>query len=236
MFNQRDKRLASEHELLQELVATSDLIQMESFSRRPFFPPEEYIITYHVRSIINIADDQSPIYGNLHRVKIVLPPGYPMTSAPKCFMLTQVWHPNIRFFGEHKGHICINKDVLGAWQTLDMLVEQIGEMLQYKNYHAVNEIPYPEDSEVARWVREYAEPNNIVNKRRGVFTDPQALLKPTDDWIKSRKKKISILIKGVTKQNKDLPTISPDSSPNNPSELAEREKLKRKIVIKKRKI
>lgn len=235
MYTIRDKRLAMEFDLLRDLVSTSDLIQIEPITKRYGFPPEEYIITYTVHSIVNINYDQSPVYGDVHRVRIVLPPGYPMAGSPSCFMLTSVWHPNIRFYGEHKGHICINKDVLGSWQTLDMLVEQIGEMLQYKNYHAINEIPYPEDAEVARWIREYAEPRDIVNKYKKIFTDSRSLLNPTEEWLASRRKKVAIIIKGkinyLTNAKEDESTKPLASEPQFPLNPVHKPKVK--ITIKK---
>lgn len=185
----RARRLAKEHEWLDDYCRNSDLVRYEVAKQRPGFPPEEYRIYYKLRSITHILPDGSPQYGNEHVARISLPTGYPMTSSPVCYMETPVWHPNIRSSGEYRGHICINKEVLGHWHTLDMLVEQIGEMLQYKNYHALNEIPFPEDSEVAKWVREHAEPKGIVSKIRGIFTDSRPLQKPSPDWLEKRQRK-----------------------------------------------
>jgi ubiquitin-protein ligase len=184
----RQVRLAKEYELLRELCDNSDLISYEVTRQIPGLSPEEYLIHYRVRTIVSLDQMNTPVYGGYHTAKITLPPGYPMTSAPICYMTTPVWHPNIKSSGHYRGHICINKNVLGAWQTLDMLVEQIGEMLQYKNYHALNEQPYPEDAEVAKWVLTVAEPQGIVSKKHG--TDDRPLLRPSPDWASRRRNTI----------------------------------------------
>jgi ubiquitin-protein ligase len=188
------KRLALDKFMLDELCESSDLIEAKALNGNENLPPTEYEITYHVRSITGIEEDKSPIYGDRHVAKISLPAGYPMVSPPSCYMLTDLWHPNIRYSGNLKGHICINAQVLGTWHTLDLLILQIGEMLQYKNYHAIKMQPYPEDPIVAQWVQEYAEPNEIVDKTKFISVDNRPLYKASQAWLNSRKQnKISIL-------------------------------------------
>lgn len=196
----RTKRLEMELQLLEELCSNSDFIDFEIINQREGIPPDKYRIHYKVKSIIGINEGGEPIYANKHTAKITLPGGYPITSAPLCFMETNTWHPNIRAKGEAKGHICINDYVLGHWYTIDLLVKQIGEMLQYKNYHAEHIIPYPEDVEVAEWVREYAEPRKIVNKKKGIAIDNNILVKPSKKWMNSRDRKSRIKIRGIKKR------------------------------------
>jgi hypothetical protein len=63
---------------------------------------------------------------------------------------------------------------------LDDLCRQMFEMVQYKNYHAdESRPPYPLDHEVAKWVRDVAEPRGIVNKDLGIFVDNRPFVKPT---------------------------------------------------------
>lgn len=197
--NPRDNRLAKEHELLDDFCSQSKLVDYEAVPRKGGLPPERYIITYYVRSIIGIDEDKSPIYGDEHIAEIVIPPEYPLGGQPSCYMKTPVWHPNIKFDGRFAGKICVNKKALGHWHTMNMMAERIGEILQYKNYYAINEPPYPEDANVATWVRQYAEPNGIVNKERGIFVDDRPLLETSQEWLESRKKKIQITIIGRRK-------------------------------------
>jgi len=176
----RQQRLAREHELLHELCERSDKVFYEPVERIGTLPPEAYKITYKVRSIVEIDEDDEPIYAYEHKVYIKFPPDYPgPTGKPDCKTLTQVWHPNIRFHTEPKGRICVNDKVLGAWHSLDNLVILIGEILQYKNYHAIDTDPYPEDGTVAKWVREFAEPQGIISKTQA--TDNESLLKPIQE-------------------------------------------------------
>ncbi|RMG23320.1 MAG: hypothetical protein D6730_14680 [Bacteroidetes bacterium] len=175
--NPRDKRLATEHINVAEICAKSKKLSYEVIGEwGPRKPPEAYRITYHVKSIIGIDQNQQPQYGDRHVVEIRLPQGYPMTATARCRMLTDIWHPNIKSKGQFKGRICSNSKSFGKLYQLDDLILRIGEIIQYKNYHAVNTAPFPEDEEVARWVREVAEPQGWVNRGPGGAVDESHLL------------------------------------------------------------
>ena len=178
--NPRDNRLALEHQLLRALCNQSEVISYTAVERKGALPPEKYLISYKLKSIISIDNDQNPVFGYNHQAVITIPPEFPLGGQPICYMKTSLWHPNIKYSGHYAGRICINAQALGHWHTLDMLVLRIGQMLQYKNYHAINIQPYPEDAEVARWVREYAEPNDIVNREKRIFIDDTPLINPED--------------------------------------------------------
>lgn len=197
--NPRDNRLAKEHELLDDFCQQSNLVSYEAQMRRGKRPPDRYLFHYRVRSIVGIGSNQMPIYGEDHTAEIEISPQFPLGGQPSCKMLTPLWHPNIKFDGNFAGKICINAEALGSWHTIDMLAERIGEMLQYKNYHAINEPPYPEDAKAAQWVREFAEPNRIINKKLGIYIDDRPLLETSEEWLRSRKKKIQVTILGVRK-------------------------------------
>lgn len=198
----RTKRLEMEHQLMKDLVASSECIDFETVNQREGMPPEKYLVHFSLKSIVGIKQDNQPIYGHKHTARISLPQGYPITSAPSCYMVTPAWHPNIRFSGETKGHICINDFVIGHWYTIDMVVKQIGEMLQYKNYHALHILPYPEDTIVAKWVRDFAEPAKIVSLEKKIFIDDKILVKPSQKWVESRKKKSLIKILNYRKNKR----------------------------------
>jgi len=210
------QRLALDHDRLLALCKQSDLISFEVINPNKALPPEQYKITYAVKSIESINEDQSPNYSFHHVAEIKLPASYPAVP-PICYMRTESWHPNIRSSGSYKGRICINNKAIGFWQTLDMLVVQIGEMLQYKNYHALHVSPFPEDPIVAKWVREYAEPQGLLNSQKHIFVDERSLLSPSDEWVASRNKKAKITIISVkqkNKQKKDLDQTKNSSSIN----------------------
>lgn len=51
---------------------------------------------------------------------------------------------------------------MGVLASLKDLVLRVERYLKYQMYHAQNTYPYPEDQNVAEWVREEGEPNNWV--------------------------------------------------------------------------
>ena len=59
--------------------------------------------------------------------------------------------------------------------------------LKYKRYHAQNTYPYPEDQNVAEWVREEGEPNNWVHFNQEV-PEPAAPTVKESESIKSTEK------------------------------------------------
>jgi len=173
--NPRDKRLAIEHMSIDELCEQFDHIEYEVVGNRT--PPEAYLIHYSLKSIVGIDDEQNPVFGKKHTAEITLPRNYPMEPA-KCYMKTDIWHPNIKSDGRHKGRICGNTSGFGKNYSLYLLIQRIGEILAYKNYHAENTPPFPEDEKVARWVREYAEPKELVDKEKGILRDKPVEEKP----------------------------------------------------------
>lgn len=125
--------------------------------------PTEYEIRYRVRSIVGVKDGpapREPIFGDLHKMSIVLPNNYPSADGNPVFtFLSDVWHPNIRSSGTFKGHVCLTIKEMGVLASLRTLVLRVEMYLKYQMYHAQNIYPYPEDQGVAEWVREEAEPN-----------------------------------------------------------------------------
>jgi len=164
--NPRKKRLAQEHMGLDKICKNMNHISYELGARK--FPPDTYLVHYNVLSIQGIDKNQNPIYGNKHTVEIKIPLNYPM-EAVQCYMKTPIWHPNIKSKGVHKGRICSNTKRFGKNYNIGLLVQRIGEILAYQNYHAINTPPFPEDETVARWVREYAEPKGFINPEKGLI-------------------------------------------------------------------
>ena len=125
--------------------------------------PIEYEIWYRVKSIINVEDTpvpRKPIFGYLHKMSIVLPNNYPSADGNPIFTFrTDIWHPNIRSSGSFKGHVCLTIKEMGVLASLKDLVLRVERYLKYQLYHAQNTYPYPEDQNVAEWVREEGEPN-----------------------------------------------------------------------------
>ncbi|MBK6622501.1 MAG: hypothetical protein IPH04_19485 [Saprospirales bacterium] len=176
LFQQRREllRWAKEHESLSELkskVITWEVKETATILQIPVV----YHVHYHIRSIVGIDENENPIYGNHHICEISIPPTYPLQPC-KIYFITDVWHPNVKADGKFKGKICGNTTNFGRSYDLFQLVLRIGEILQYKNYHAEHTPPFPEDARVGKWVTEFAEPKGIVNQNKGIYVDETNLL------------------------------------------------------------
>lgn len=171
----RDARLWKEWKELDTLCAkrkaSSDNPRQPSLSyiirrKNVMGLPTEYEILYRVKSIVGVKGDtipREPIFGYLHKMSIVLPNNYPSADGNPIFTFrTDVWHPNIRYSGSFKGHVCLTIKEMGVLASLKDLVLRVERYLKYQLYHAQNTYPYPEDQNVAEWVREEGEPNGWV--------------------------------------------------------------------------
>ena len=58
--------------------------------------------------------------------------------------------------------MCLTIKEMGVLASLKDLVLRVEQYLKYQLYHAQNTYPYPEDQNVAEWVREEGEPNGWV--------------------------------------------------------------------------
>lgn len=148
--------------------------------------PVEYEIWYRVKSIIGLKENSTlrePVFGYLHKMSIVLPNNYPSADGNPIFtFLTDIWHPNIRYSGNFKGHVCLNSKGMGVLSSLSILVVRVEHYLKYLEYHAENTPPYPEDQTVAQWVREEGEPNGWIpfKQNDGDETEPEPEPKPVE--------------------------------------------------------
>lgn len=170
----RSARLQKEYTELMNLSKRGSrkggLINIEPINYKDGCPVEEYIITFTCKGIIGTKSNKEPIYGEFHQVKLMLGAEFP-EREPYLRWLTPIWHPNIEHLEPH--HVCTNN--IESWwpgRTLTDLVLTLGEMLQYKQYHAAWKAPFPLDPDAAKWVEEYAEPNSIMSKGKPVDKRP----------------------------------------------------------------
>jgi hypothetical protein len=166
-----ERRLAREHMLVDALCANHEGIHYKCIFPDQL-PPRDYRITFsNLSTIVNVDQDMLPIFGDTHILEIHLPASFP-TEAPVCYMVSEAWHPNIQSEqGLYQGRICGNTEGFGSHFSLDDLILRIESMLRYEIYHAELKFPYPEDENVARWVREYAEPLGIVKPGIGLIAN-----------------------------------------------------------------
>lgn len=163
----RMRRLRADHQRMMELDARSDLIDVKTVGPNP---PERYIVTYHVPSVVGVDKKGQPKIGDKHQVEIYLHSDYPH-RWPGLKWLTPIWHPNI---SHANGSVCIDAAWWGAARSLDRLVIMMGEMLQWKNFHDdPTKPPFPWDKEAAAWSREFR------HKNPNYFpTDKRELMRP----------------------------------------------------------
>jgi hypothetical protein len=190
-----EQRLAREHVLVDALCQHHSGIQYKLPSPETR-PPRDYRITFTgLTSIVRVDSDMLPVFGDTHVLEIHLPGGFP-AEAPVCYMASEIWHPNIQADeGPYQGRICGNTEGFGSYYSLDDLILRIEAMLKYEIYHAELRLPYPEDENVARWVREYAEPLGIV--KPGIGLIPHGAM--PENWRAHvrREQKTLIRMKGV---------------------------------------
>ena len=166
----RDTRLLNEWVRLHEACCASDVVSYKVSKVNVSGLPVAYEIVFHIRSIIGVesADTQGlqrPVFGDRHVLRISLPNNYPAANGgyPVFMFVTDVWHPNVRYFGEFKGRVCLNFDDCVTSLYLTDHIATIAGYLRYDEYHARNDYPYPEDRTVAQWTLEQAEPQGWIN-------------------------------------------------------------------------
>ena len=162
--------------------------------------PTEFEIWYRCKSIVGVEETEpprKPIFGDLHKMSVVLPNNYPSADGNPVFtFITDIWHPNIRHSGSFKGHVCLTIKEMGVLASIKHLVLRVERYLKYQMYHALNTYPYPEDQGVAEWVREEGEPNGWVkfaqDSAEPASTPPQQSSDNNEE--KPRKPKVSLSI------------------------------------------
>jgi ubiquitin-protein ligase len=170
-YKGRDARLFKEWDLLEKKFGkdsrvTTIIVRKQNAKSKL---PEKYEIIFNVKSIVGVnpMDEnklETPIFGNRHRLTVDLPDNYPSAEGlPRIMFASDVWHPNIRFFGDFKGRVCLTFQDRPLTTPLTDYIDTVLEYLTYEDYMANDAYPYPEDLTVAAWVREQAEPNKWLN-------------------------------------------------------------------------
>lgn len=178
-LNGRNRRLLHEWIQLDQTFAKRDKIKYQIIKRNMQGLPIVYLITYQIFSISGVEHVEQlnepgisnpPLFASTFFMRINLPENYPCVDAPAEFYfltcdkeghpLPHPWHPNIRYFGDFAGRVCLNTP--DSYASLAWCVERIGHYLNYDRYHATQEPPYPEDLKVAEWVIKQGEPQGWI--------------------------------------------------------------------------
>ncbi len=180
LLSGRNRRLLYEWRTLEERLANRTDIQCLVAATNADGLPVSYTVHYAIRSICGVKHfdhfgepgiTHAPIFATHFVMRIDLPPHYPCVDAPPVFRflttddrglpIPHPWHPNIRYFGEQAGRVCIN--MADSYTDLAWGVQRVAHYLRYECYHAVSEPPYPEDLKVASWVIRQGEPNDWLS-------------------------------------------------------------------------
>jgi hypothetical protein len=137
--NVRLRRLQADYDAVRRLVRKHPRVTIEGVIGNP---PEKYRIVLRVASLRERGEQIERVAE--HRLEITLPQGYPR-DAPICRMLTPVFHPNI---APHA--VCIG-DHWTAGESLDLMIQRVGEMLAYQSYN----IKSPLNGRAAQWATEH---------------------------------------------------------------------------------
>lgn len=168
-FKGKDSRLFKEWEMIDKRYENDKQGSYIIRKRNGLGLPMVFDIIFNVKSIIGVEKTetdslQPPVFGNEHVMRITLPNNYPSADGQPAFMFTtDVWHPNIRYFGDFKGRVCLNTTDSGVHSHLVDYIDRVIDYLTYNDYYAQNEYPYPEDLDVAEWVLKQAEPQGWVH-------------------------------------------------------------------------
>ena len=133
----RTRRLISDAEHVAEAFRHSDMIRITFTEGNP---PDLYRVEYNIHSLEPTDNPELPAPRAIHEVEIQLTADYPRV-APKCKLLTPIFHPNI-----DPTTICVGDHWTAGERLVDLTV-RIGEMLAYQAYN----IQSPLDAEAAMW-------------------------------------------------------------------------------------
>lgn len=168
----RERRLDYEYRQLTSRLEHHDEITLTVDGRNANGYPNSYLLEYRIHSISGVDESTGkPLFADRFLMRIDIPSEYPSVDAPAVFRfmtedpvthqpIPHPWHPNIRYYGELAGRVCLN--AFDSFTDLAWGVLRVGEYLRYERYHAVNEPPYPEDQRVAAWVIRVGEPNDYI--------------------------------------------------------------------------
>ncbi len=176
LLSGRERRLQYEWQKMEEHLSCRSDLSYEVLAKSMCGMPTSYLITYRVRSICGIEhpetpeEPNSPLFADEFLMQIDLPDNYPCIDGVPCFHflthdaaghpIPHPWHPNIRYYGEYAGRVCLNFP--DTYTDLVWAVERVAHYLRYDLYHAKMEPPFPEDHQVAKWVVEQGEPKEWV--------------------------------------------------------------------------
>lgn len=184
-FKGRSVRLFKEWETIEKRFQNDPEIMVVVRKRNAEQLPTVYEVIYNIRSFCGIEEPdaqgmQKPKFANRFNMRINIPNNYPSADAKLEFKfmvknllgqdLAHPWHPNIRYFGDFAGRVCLNADACGTYTDLAWYIDRVARYLRFETYHAkIGVPPFPEDDKVAEWVTNQGEPNGWIKQLQETF-------------------------------------------------------------------
>ena len=177
----RNRRLMHEWSAIDQRFHDDPVISYTITRRNQDNLPTQYEVVFKVTSFCNVEDPdekglRKPITADEFRMNITIPNNYPAVDSKLEFKfickdaqgneIPHPWHPNIRFYGDFAGRVCLNTPACGTFTDLAWYIDRVMSYLRYEKYHALNTPPFPEDNLVAEWILEQAEPNGWIEELR----------------------------------------------------------------------
>jgi ubiquitin-protein ligase len=177
-FDPRQERLEDEWRRLDAVNRDSDFVRVARVDVIPGRAAERFRVTFLCKGITGVdPGSQEPVFGSEHSVLMYCDQEFP-SEVPRLRWESPIWHPNVQH--DEPKNVCVNRAEWLGGTGLEDLCRQLFDMVQYRNYHADDSrLPYPLDRDVAKWVREYAEPRGIVDKKRGISVDDRPFYRPS---------------------------------------------------------
>lgn len=179
-FKGRDARLFKEWDSIDSKYGTQGDVFYLVRKRNPAGLPVVYEVVFKIHSFCGIEEDGSdgkhrPKFADRFVMRINIPNNYPSVDAKLEFKfavknvmgqeIPHPWHPNIRFYGDFAGRVCLNVDACGAYTDLSWYIDRVAHYLRYDTYHAkIGVPPFPEDDAVAEWITNEGEPDGWVEE------------------------------------------------------------------------
>lgn len=179
-FRGRSRRLMEEWEAIEKRCNGDKELLCVVRKRNADQLPIAYEVVYNIHSFCGVEESDSdglrrPKFADRFMMRIDIPNNYPsvdaklefkfMTKNPLGEEIPHPWHPNIRYFGDFAGRVCLNADACGSYTDLSWYIDRVASYLRYDTYHAkIGVPPFPEDDKVAQWVTEQGEPQGWIEQ------------------------------------------------------------------------
>ena len=181
-FIGRDLRLFVEWESIDKIYGQPGNISYIVKKRNEAGLPTAYQVVYRIHSFCGVSEPDSngirkPLFADQFVMRINIPNNYPNMDAKLEFKfvvenaagmeIPHPWHPNIRYYGDFAGRVCLNAEAFGSFTDLSWYIDRVARYLTFETYHAkIGVPPFPEDDTVAEWVTKQGEPQGWIDELR----------------------------------------------------------------------